>query len=227
MLSCLVWKIQSPQFSCIWSSMKRKVIGLGNIEGPYQGAWNFQGKIFRTIYAPCKNIVMLSCLVSKIQSPQFSCIWSSMKRKDIGLGNIEGPYPGAWNFQGGSKGTIFAPCQNIVMLSCLVWKIRPPPPFSCVWSYMKRKVIGLGNIEGPYPGAWNFQGGAKRTIYAPCKNIVMLSCLVWKIRSPHFHVYGLICSEKSSGSETSKAPTQGPEIFRVSLRVQSTPPVKI
>ena len=24
--------------------------------------------------------------------PQFSCIWSCMNRKDIGLGNIEGPY---------------------------------------------------------------------------------------------------------------------------------------
>ena len=149
-----------------------------------------------------------------------------MKRKVIGLGNIEGPYPGAWNFSDGSKGIIYAHCLNIVMLSCLVWKIRSPP-FSCVWSYMRRKVIGLGNIEGPYPGAWNFQGGAKGTIYAPCKNIVMLCCLVWKIRSPHFHVYGLLWSEKSSGSETSKAPTQGPEIFRVGLRWRFTPPVKI
>ena len=75
-----------------------------------------------------------------------------MKRKVIGLGNIEGPYPGAGNFQGGSKGTIYAPCKNIVMLSCLVWKIRPAP-FSCICSFMKRKVIGLGNIKGPYPGA--------------------------------------------------------------------------
>ena len=83
---------------------------------------------------------------------------------------------------------------------------------------MKRKVIGLGNIEGSYPRAWNFQGVSKGTICAPCKNIVMLSCLVWKIRSPHFNVYALLWSEKSSGSETSKAPTQGHEIFRVGLR---------
>ena len=158
--------------------------------------------------------------------PPISCIWSSMKRKVIGLGNIEGPYQGAWNFQSGAKGTSYAPCKNIVMLSCLVWKIQSPP-FSCIYSYMKRKFIRLGNIEGPYPGAWNFQGGAKGTIYAPCRKIVMLSCLVWKIRFPHFQVYVLIRSEKSSGSETSKAPTQGPEIFRVGLRGQSTPPVRI
>ena len=135
------------------------------------------------------------------------------------------PLPRGLNFQGGAKGTIYAPWKNIVMLSCLVWKIQSPHlPFSGIRSSMKRKVIGLGNIEGPYPGAWNFRGGAKGTIYAPCKNIVMLSCLVWKIRSPHFHVYVLIWNEKSSGSETSKAPTQGPEIFRVGLRRQSTPP---
>ena len=150
-----------------------------------------------------------------------------MKRKVIGLGNIEGPYPGTWNFQGESKGTIYTSCKNIVMLSRLVWKIRSPPQFPCIWSSMKRKVIGLGNIEGPYPGAWNFQGRIFGTIYAPCKNIVMLSCLVWKIRSPHFNVYALLWSEKSSGSETSKAPTQGPEIFRVEFFGQSTPPVKI
>ena len=101
------------------------------------------------------------------------------------------------------------------------------PPFSGICSYRKQKVIGLGNIDGPYPGAWTFQGRFKGTIYAPCNNIVMLSCLVWKIRSPHFQVYGLLWSEKSSGSETSKAPTQGPEIFRTGLRRQSTPPVKI
>ena len=104
---------------------------------------------------------------------------------------------------------------------------RSTPPFSCIWSYMKRKVIGFGNIKGPYPGAWNFQGGAKGTIYAPCKNIVMLSCLVWKIRSPHFHVYLLIWSEKTSGSKISKAPTQGPGIFREKSLGQSTPPLKI
>ena len=112
------------------------------------------------------------------------------------------------------------------MLSCLVWKIRSPP-FSCIWSYMRRKVIGLGNIEGPYPRAWNFQGRMFWTIYAPCKNIVMLPCLVWKIRSPHFNVYGLQWCEKSSGSDTSNLPTQGPELCRVGIRGQSTPPVKI
>ena len=72
-----------------------------------------------------------------------------------------------------------------------------------------------------------FQGGAKGTIYAPWKKILMLYCLVWKIQSPHFHVYGLLRSEKSSGSETSKAPSQGLEIFRVCFMGQSALPVKI
>ena len=72
-----------------------------------------------------------------------------------------------------------------------------------------------------------FQSGAKGTIYAPWKNILMLYCLVWKIQSPHFHVYGLLRSEKSSGLETSTAPIQGPDIFRMALRRQSSPPVKI
>ena len=328
-----------PPFSCIWSSMKRNVIVLGNIEGPYPGAWNFQGGAKRTIstagknivmlsclvwkirspqfhiygllwsekslgsetsntptqgpnnfrvesfgvYAPCKNIVMLSCLVWEI-SPPFSCISSYIKRKDIGLGNIEDPNQGDWNFQWGVFGTIYALCKIIVILSCLVWKIgyshfhvhvylliwsektsgletskaptqRPEisrvdslrqfiPPCknkvmlsSLVWEiypslfmYMvlyEAKSYRFGNIKGPYPGAWNFQRGAKGTIYAPCKNIVMLSCLVWKIRSPHFHVYDLLWNEKSSGSETSNAPTQWLEIFRVGLSGQSTPPVKI
>ena len=129
---------------------KRKDTGLGNIDGPYPAAWNCQGGIFGSIYAPCKNIGMLSFLVLKIRSPPpiFECIWSSMKRKDIGLGNIKGPYPGAWNFQGEAKGTIYAPCKYIVMLSCLVWKIWSPP-FSGIWSSMKRKVIGHVNIKGP------------------------------------------------------------------------------
>ena len=34
----------------------------------------------------------------------FLCIWSSMKRKDIGLGNIEGPYPGPDIFRVGLRG---------------------------------------------------------------------------------------------------------------------------
>ena len=112
-----------------------------------------------------------------------------------------------------------------VKIYSLVWEIRPPP----LSSSMKRKVIGLGNIEGPYPGTWNFLCGSKGTIYAPCKNIVMLSCLVWKIRSTplSFHVYGLRWNEKSSGSETSKAPTQRPEFFRVESLGQSTPSVNI
>ena len=61
---------------------------------------------------------------------------------------------------------------------------------------MKRKDIGLGNIEGPYPAAFNSQGGAMGTIYAPCKIIVMLSCLVWKIQSPLF-VYTFLYEAKS------------------------------
>ena len=72
-----------------------------------------------------------------------------------------------------------------------------------------------------------FQGGAKGTIYAPWKNILMLYCLVWKIQSPHFHVYGLLRSEKSSDLEKSKAPIQRPDIFRMALRRQSSRPVKI
>ena len=55
------------------------------------------------------------------------------------------------------------------------------------------------------------------------KNMVMLSCLVLEIRFPHFHVYGLLWSAKTSGSETSKAPTQGPENFKNEFLGQYTP----
>ena len=86
---------------------------------------------------------------------------------------------------------------------------------------MKQKDNGLENIE-------DFQGGVDGTIYAPYKNIVMLSCLDWKIRSPHVHVYVLLWSEYTSGSETSTAPTQGPEIFRGGGAFgRSTPPLNI
>ena len=175
-----------PLFSCIWSSMKRKVIGLGNIEGHYPGAWNFQGKIFETIYAPCKNIVMFSCLVCKIRSPHFQ-VYVPMKRKVIGLENIEGPYPGAWNFQDGSKGTIYAPCKNIVMLSCLVWKIRSPI-FRYMYMFLyEAKSHRARKHRKPLPRYLKFSGLnlndnlRQEDIHAPCKNIVMLSCLVWKI----------------------------------------------
>ena len=121
---------------------------------------------------------MLSCLVWKIRSPHFQVCLLIWSEKSSGSETSKAPYPGAWNFQGVSKGTMYAPFKNIVMLSCLVWKIQSPP-FSGICPYMKRKVIGLGNIEGPYPGAWNFQSGSKATIYAPCKNIVMLSLSLW------------------------------------------------
>ena len=109
-----------------------------------------------------------------------------MTRKDIGLRIIKGPHPGTWNFQGGAKWTIYAPCKNIVMLSNLG---DPVPPFSCKWSYMKRKVIGLESIEGHYPGTWKFQGGILKINFALCQNMVILSCLVLEIRSLHFYVY--------------------------------------
>ena len=145
--------------------------------------------------------------------------------KVIGLGNIEGPYPGTWNFQGRLFMIMYVPCKNIVMLSCLVWKIRSP-----IFMYMvlyEAKSHRARNIEGPYAGAWNFHGGARGTMNAPCKNMVMLSCSIRKIRSPHFQAYVLTWNVKSSGSETSKAPTQGPEIFRMRLRGRYTSPVKI
>ena len=44
----------------------------------------------------------------------------------------------AWNFQGGAKGTIYAPYKIIVC------EIRSPN------FHVNRKDIGLGNIEGPY-----------------------------------------------------------------------------
>ena len=215
-----------PPFSCISSYIKGKDIGLGNIEGPYAGAWNFQGGVFRTIYAPCKNIVMLSCLVWVIWPPFFMYMFVYEAKRHRARKHRR-PLPRGMKFSGWVKGNNLRPLfkYSDVILSSL--EDTAPPPFSGICSSMKRKVIGLGNIEGPYPGAWNFQDGSKGTIYAPCKNIVMLSCLVWKMRSLHFHVYDLIWSEKSSGSEISKAPTHGPEIFRVGLRGQSSPPVKI
>ena len=42
----------------------------------------------------------------------------------------------------------------------------PVPQISCICYYIKRKDIGLGNIKGPYPRAWNFQGEFNGTIYA-------------------------------------------------------------
>ena len=169
--------------------------------------------------------VILSSLEDPV--PSFSCICSCMKQKDIGLGYIEGPYPGPWNFQGGVFRIIYAHFKNIVMLSSLVWKIRSHHFYVYIWSSMKGKVIGLGNIEGSYPGVWNFQAGIFGTIYVLLKYIAMLFCLVWKIRFPHFYVYGLLWSEMSSSWETSNTPTQGPENFRLGLRGQSPPPVKI
>ena len=64
-------------------------------------------------------------------------------------------------------------------------------------------------------------GGAQGTNYHPCKNIFS------SLGDPPPPLPNLLWSEKSSGSETSKAPTQGPEMFRMGLRGQSTPPVKI
>ena len=93
-------------------------------------------------------------------------------------------------------------CKNhdhlgMLFLSCQVEK----SPIS-----IKALVKTANNSSSLYLGSlwfWNFQGGSKGKIYAPCKNIVMLSCLVRKIQPPppHFHVYGLLWSEKSSGLE--------------------------
>ena len=47
------------------------------------------------------------------------------------------------------------------MPSCLDSKNLIPllEDYTYVYSYINWQVIGLGNIERPYVGAWNFQGG--------------------------------------------------------------------
>ena len=71
-----------------------------------------------------------------------------MKRKVIWLGNIKG-----LKFSGWDKEDNLRPLYKYgdVILSSLE---DPVPPFSCMYMvFYEAKVIGLGNIEHPYPGA--------------------------------------------------------------------------
>ena len=90
-----------------------------------------------------------------------------------------------------------------------------------------KKNIGLKKIKGPYLGARNFQGGVFGAIYPLVKyDDVILSSLGYPLPPPRFHVNVLIQSEKTSGSETLKAHTRGPGLFRVDFGQSTTPPVK-
>ena len=97
-------------------------------------------------------------LVWEIRSPIFMYMVFYESKRQRGRKHRR-PLPRGLKFSGWSFWDNLRPCKIIVMLCCVVWE-NQSPPFSCIWSYMKRKDIGLGNIEDPYPGAWNLQGGA-------------------------------------------------------------------
>ena len=155
--------------------------------------WNFW-------YNLCTLWKYSDVILSTLKDPvtPFSCIWSSMKQKVIGLGNIEGPYPGTWIFQDRVFVTSTPPVKyKDVILSSLD---DPVPPIfmylvDLLWS---KKSSGSETSEAPTQGPHKFRVESLGQSTPLWKNIVMLSCLVWKIRSPHFHAYGLLWSEKSS-----------------------------
>ena len=94
------------------------------------------------------------------------------------------------------------------MLFCLVleiWTLILNIDYHVIW-----KVIGLGHIEGPYPGACNFQGGVYGLTSTAVKyNDVILFSLGDSDTSSSDYIYTFISIEKSSNSRTSKAITQG------------------
>ena len=155
-----------------------------------------------------------------------------IKRKDIGHRNLEDPYPGAWNFQGVVFGTIYAPSKTIVMLSCLVWDIRSPPPFSSklrdpvphlyIFFYeSKRRRIRKHRkplLRGLKFSGWSARDNLRRL---PVKiSDVILSSLGDPV--PPF-----LCILSYIKRKENRAPTQGPEIFRAGVRGQYMCPVKI
>ena len=132
-------------YGLLWSE---KSSGSDTSKAPTQGPEIYRVEFFGQFTPPVKI--------------QFSCIWSSMKRYVIGL-SLQ--YPGAWDFQGGSKGTFYIQCLNIVMLSCLVLEIRPPfPPFSCIFShifsYETKRHQGQEHRR-PLPRGLKFSGWVK------------------------------------------------------------------
>ena len=83
------------------------------------------------------------------------------------------------NIRVGAQGANYHPCKN--MFSNFV---DPVPPSSCLWSSVQRKKHRAQKNPRPYPNPEIFGLGLRG--YAPCKNIVMLSCLVWKTGPPIF-----------------------------------------
>jgi hypothetical protein len=89
-------------------------IGLGNIEGPWLAGWEFQGTLLGAKSPHCIKQDVFPTPLSKIQ-PFHIYPYCIISWKNIGLGNIEVPWIGGWNFQGTQLGARSPHCikQNV------------------------------------------------------------------------------------------------------------------
>jgi hypothetical protein len=170
-------------------------IGLGNIEGPWLGVWDFKGTLLRERCPNCIKQNVFCTPLSKIQPfhiyPYFIISWINIR-----LVNIESLWLWSWNFQGAVLGARCLHCIKQNVFHAPLSKIQPfntYPYFIISWIH-----IGLRNIEGPWIGSWNFQG----TLFGTrCPN-----CMEQNVFAPHFLGYSFsiytpifLYLEKTSG----------------------------
>jgi hypothetical protein len=166
------------------------------MEGPWLGTWNFQGKQLRARCPHCIKQNVFHDPLSKIKPfyiyPSFIISWIN-----IGLGNIEGPWLGGWNFQGTLLG---ARCHHCIKQNVFSVPLSKTQPFH-MHSYFIISWINnwLGNIQGPWLRGSNFDFTLLGARCPHCIKQNVFCAPLSKIQP--FHIYPiLLYLEYTSGS---------------------------